>query len=294
MKLTKILAGAAALTLASAVMLTSCGGEIGAIDWSSNSSTGTTVLTVNQSNNSDTNSEENTYIRGFKLMSFSHDTANCVIRIYDQTSASNDGVAGFAWNVVEGKNTEGTKTYSFFLLGTKYQKGTPKFYLSYFANITEANLSADNFGASTKKTAYVTDDIDTAYEIVLKDFTSISGLSLDDEGTMALCVSVKYNDDADEEASTPGTQAVSLYTVGEDAETTQSATFDLDKCTKLADIYTITGANYGLTKFDQKMGAYANIYWDSTLHATWSYYDVTGNAIPLEFDDSVASPVLFE
>ncbi len=293
MKLTKILAGTAALALASAVMFTSCG-EIGEINWSSNSSTGTTVLTVNQSNNSETNSEENTYIRGFKLMSFSHESANCVIRIFDQTSSSNDGVAGFAWNVVEGKNSEGTKTYSFFLLGTKYEKGTPKYYLSYFANITEENLSADNFGASTKKTAYDSDDVDTSYEIVIKDFTKISNLSLDSDGTMALCVSVTYNNDANTDDSTPGTQAVSLYTVGEDAETTQSATFDVDKCTKLGEIYTITGSNYGLTKFDQKMGAYANIYWNGTLHATWSYYDVTGNAIPLEFDDSVASPVLFE
>ncbi len=279
MKMTKILVGALA-AVALVAGLTGCQKEIGDIDWKGtfSSGDGTKDLTVKQSNESDS------IIRGMKMLTLKHTGANIVVRIYNQDEKSKDGMAGYAWNITSTKNDEGVALYNFFVLGVRSAEGRREYYLSYFANIAESELSADNFGATEIKTAY-DKNATTPYEIVLKKMPTTFAQSLDGEGTLTVVISVVS--DSDNKKQT--VKLMKLYS--EDAEQTGSATLDLTKCSELATVAEINVTSYGLETTDQKMGAYANIYAGKTLEAKWSYYDVTGNPIPVAGDIS-ASPVV--
>ncbi len=280
MKMTKILVGALA-AVALVAGLTGCQKEIGDIEWGGtfSSGDGTKDLTVKQTNETDA------IIRGMKMLTLKHTGANIVVRIYDQDEKSKDGMAGYAWNITSAKNDEGVTLYNFFVLGVRSAEGKRQYYLSYFANIAEDNLGAENFGSTGTKTAYDA-NVTEAYEIeIVKAFTDFTQ-ALDDDGTLTVAISIITSDDEKE------VQTVKLMSVGDNAEQTASATLDLTKCYEITTVATINVTEYGLETSDQKMGAYANIYAGKTLNAKWSYYDVTGNPIPVAGGDISASPVV--
>lgn len=280
MKMTKILVGALA-AVALVAGLTGCQKEIGDIKWGGglSSGDGTKDLTVKQTNESDA------IIRGMKMLTFEHTGANIVVRIYDQNETSKDGMAGYAWNITSTKNDEGTDLYNFFVLGVRSANGKREYYLSYFANIAEDKLSAENFGATETEDAYDA-TVTTPYEIVFKTMPTAFTKALDGEGTLTVVISV--SSDADKKI-----QTVKLMSLdADDAEQTTSATLDLAKCSEITTVAEIDVTKYGLETSDQKMGAYANIYAGKTLNAKWSYYDVTGSPIPVAGGDISASPVV--
>lgn len=279
MKMTKILVGALA-AVALVAGLTGCQKEIGDIKWGGglSSGDGTKDLTVKQTNETDA------IIRGMKLLTLKHTGANIVVRIYDQDESSKDGMAGYAWNITSTKNDEGVTLYNFFVLGVRSAAGTRQYYLSYFANIAEDNLGAENFGSTGTKTAYDA-NVTEAYEIeIVKAFDDFTQ-ALDGDGTLTVAISITSDDDKK-------TQTVKLMSVGDAAEQTAAASLDLTKCSVIKEVATIDVTKYALETSDQKMGAYANIYAGKTLNAKWSYYDVTGNPIPVAGGDISASPVV--
>lgn len=279
MKMTKILVGALA-AVALVAGLTGCQKEIGDIKWGGglSSGDGTKDLTVKQTNETDA------IIRGMKLLTLKHTGANIVVRIYDQDESSKDGMAGYAWNITSTKNDEGVTLYNFFVLGVRSAAGTRQYYLSYFANIAEDNLGAENFGSTGTKTAYDA-NVTEAYEIeIVKAFDDFTQ-ALDGDGTLTVAISITSDDDKK-------TQTVKLMSVGDAAEQTSAASLDLTKCSVIKEVATIDVTKYALETSDQKMGAYANIYAGKTLNAKWSYYDVTGNPIPVAGGDISASPVV--
>ncbi len=199
MKLSKkvIAAFSAAAALALAGTFVSCSEDDddpeGAISGSGSN------YTVNYTNSTDT------IYRATNTTTFKHEGELVKITINNQTTSSHDGVMGFLWDLrqsksaavveeVNGTTTATTKPaitddgyQNFFALGFQNNQGTIRYYISKYFNVS--NIQDDNFGAkkannvNTHKEGIVKTD---PAEIVVKEWTTIEGLSIAGDKTLTV------------------------------------------------------------------------------------------------------------
>ena len=295
MKMTKKLIFAA-VAVAAVIGLASCQKEVGDIKWDGKlaSGDGTTTFKVNQKNES-----EDATIRGFKQVgALDRAQGTCVVRQFNQTSKTCDGMVGFATYFVQNK-TEPTaanyQSYNFLVVGVRNNKGVTQTYASYFCNIKEDDLDKYNFGASYKDSKgklqdRTKDTFDATatepYEIVIEKFPKVlTGVTFDSDKT--LTVGIKF------EQLTNGDIDITWWKDLE--ENTQAA--QTSGGTKL----------YGTTAAAAKIGrdansakgkicAYANIQPGATLNARWDFYDISWSKIAAYADEDFieVGDVIFE
>lgn len=166
MKATKIVLG---IAVAAAVVFTSCkdmGGALGTVpiseDIKPNETTKAEVTgTVNYENTS------KDMARGMKLFSNKKKGIVLKFQLQDLTSDNqNPGLLGLVFDME--KNEDGT--YNFVVFGMRNEKGNPKYYISYYRNISESAFSSKDFGVDAKNRITVKDgetikesDLDVSY-----------------------------------------------------------------------------------------------------------------------------------
>lgn len=270
MKMTKKLVFAA-LAVAAVIGFVSCQKEIGNINWTNNGTMdGTKTFTVKKQ----TNDSEST-IRGIKEVGIlDRAQGTCVVRQYDQTASSSDGMVGFITYFVKNDKIEATAanygTYNFLVVGVRNHLGKTQTYASYFCNISEDDLQKSNFGAQDSKgndrTKSTFDPTATEpYEIVIEKFPKeLSGVKFDSDGILTVGIKFEQTDDG----------SVNIYwykDLTENAEASQtSGGTELYKIQALA-----TKLGRDSTSEKGKIAAYANIYAGKTLNARWDFYDIS-------------------
>ena len=272
MKMTKKLL-IAAVAVAAVLGLASCQKEIGAINWEGGalgSGDGTTTFKVNQKNESKTNT-----IRGFKQVgALDRAAGTCVVKQFNQSSSSCDGMVGFATYFVQNKGEDKTAanygTYNFLVVGVRNNQGVTQTYASYFCNIKEEELDSYNFGAADangKDRVKESFDKDATepYEIVIEKFPKVlSGVKYDGDGT--LTVGIKFEQLSNGDINITWLKDLETNT---QAATTSGGTVLYEK--------TAEASNIGRDKNSEKgkICAYANIQPQATLNARWDFYDIT-------------------
>lgn len=232
------------------------------------------------------NTEGDSIKRGIRFLKTKRTGVTAIVTIENQTSTSLDGMLGIAFGALENDNV-----WDFCVTGTQCLSGKGNAYISSFHNIDKDNFDSSNFGAwdDSKNAAITKYDYDknttTSYEIEISSYSSsnpqyVKSVTQSD-GTYSIAVKILPNDAKD------GGYKVSYYKVS-----------DIDENGKVIDnaspIFTkeIEKSKTGLDKSEQKLGFYANIYKGKTLKGSIKLLDVTGNPIPIEWeDDTVASPL---
>lgn len=268
----KILFGAVIAAMALIVGLTGCPKAIGDVKFNSafGSGDGTKTYKVKQTN------EKKTNIRGIQPTGvLNRAQGTCVIQMNNQSNKTDDGVCGFITCYTKNKSPAGQEklpndgTYNFLVVGVRCQFGQPKYYISYYCNISEDTISTENFGAGTNTKATIDPDCYDPYEIELVKYTNLTKVAIEDG---KLTVAIKFVGNSN------GTIDVELL---KDVETnTQAAT--TSGGTRIA-YYQVkpseigdkdqSGEGEGLEK--GKLSVYANIYAEQTLDARWDIYDVS-------------------
>ena len=239
------------------------------------------------------NESEEEYERGVKLLLTKHSDIAGLVQIGTKENPSLDkGVLGIAFDVTQNKSdkdADNYKTWNFGVIGLRNHKGVPQYYVSYFANVSDAQMSALNFGAATQVidaegniTGYkepfiqlneVSKETLTAYEVEIKDFTDLPE-SLINDGVLTVAV------DIDEDADT-GDYLVKIYD--------QSAV-DKNNSGIKANAKILNGAGDRIlaSKIGKEgaaqayVGVYANIYGGQTMDGSLEILDLTHQALPVE------------
>lgn len=268
MKMTKkFLIGA---VLAAAVLSISCQKEIGDINWKGGvvgSGDGTTTFTVKQTNDADGT------IRGMKQVGvLDRAQGTCVVRQFNQSSKTSDGMVGFVCCFTKNKTPVGAEekaendgTYNFLVVGVRNHLGITETYASFFYNIAEKNLSTKNFGTKNViKEAY--DPAETKpYEVeILKFPKTLSGVTFDKNGTLTVAIKLSIENDKDVKITW-----LKDVTENEQAAQTSGGTLLLEVTASARRIGTDLVTKKG------KICTYANIYEGKTLNARWDIYDVS-------------------
>ena len=302
----------AALAVAAVIGFASCQQEIGDINWKSaaGSGDGTTTFKVNQKNDQpeyldEAKTKPGNTIRGIKQVgALDRAKGTCVVRQYDQTNASRDGMVGFITyftkNDQVAETAENYGTYNFLVVGVQNVSGVTWTYASYYCNIKKDALSTQNFGAYTQQAngalkntvkPYFDEKETKPYEIEILTYpTVLSGVSFDKDKTLTVGIQFEQKDNGD----------VDITWWKNLKEDTQSATTSGGE--KLASITAnnkITGRTAASPK--GKICAYANIYASKTLNARWDFYDISWkrgsliSSLNAEDDDFIeAGDILFE
>ncbi len=298
MKMTKILVGALA-AVALVAGLTGCNWSLtsalqksfGEDIFKYNDSTydaGLGTWTVEQDN-----SEGTDVIRGVKLLLTKHSDISGVVTIKNQDKNSWDGVCGIAFDVNSTKDAEGNEIYNFIIAGVRNVKGTSQYYISYFGNVTEDDMSKSNFGAikdnkfvQYSSVAEAEADITAgtltgAYEVPLSTSDGSMktlGIALSD-GVLQVAIDTKEDSD--------GSYTVKFY---------DSSVYDADNHTVVwtkaspKATETISGTKINKTEAAQaKCGVYANVYAGADgeghtgkLNATLEILELTHEAVDAE------------
>ena len=287
MKMTKkILFGAAALC--AAVLFSGC-------NWSLTSalqkSIGTDIFKYNDATydsglgtwtvDNKTNETED-YIRGGKLLLTKHSDIAGLVKI-NNGYADNAAVGnlGLLFNVSQNKSdktAENYETWNFCVIGVQaLTASNVRYYVSYFANIAEADMGKVNFGAwtgdETSGSAITKTEFDantlTPYEIELQGWTTISNLASD--GTFSIVFDVDENED--------GSYTVQPYK----ADTvSDSHVFTASDDSKIGTTKTIPATTLGKSGAAQAyVGAYGMIKAGKTLDGSIEVLDLTKQAILL-------------
>lgn len=264
MKMTKKLFFAA-IAVAAVIGFASCQKEIGEIDWKGGvvgSGDGNTTFTVKQTNEADGT------IRGMKQIGIlNRAQGTCVLRQFDQTKTSCDGMVGFACCFT--KNKDATKanngTYNFLVVGVRNNKGTTETYASFFYNIAEDKLSTENFGVGKNQKQSYSAALTEPYEVEIEHFPkTLSGITFDKDGTLTVAVKLVEANDG----------SVTITWLKDVEENHQAATI-----TGGTVLYTVeakaTKTGRDSTSAKGKICAYANIYSGKSLNAKWDIYDVS-------------------
>lgn len=232
-----------------------------------------------------TNTSDGIY-RAYMSTSLKHLGEIVKITFNNQTASSHDGVMGFIWDYKEAKSVDGSSakadkkddTYNFFVigfngLGNPSNTGKPRFYISKYFNVPKGKLDADNFGASVKSNTHAEAISKTEpNEIVVKDWTTLDGVSIAADKTLTFWVDIypvypdssygvnignHRNDDA-------GTFVVDIY--GADPTTTATAR-------KLLESVTIDTSVTGYTAKPEQayLAKYANVQPKKTLSGNWRF-----------------------
>ena len=222
------------------------------------------------------NESEEEYERGVKLLLTKHSDIAGLVQIGTKKNSSLDkGVLGIAFDVTQNKSDKDAinyKTWNFGVIGLRNYNGVPQYYVSYFANVSDAQMSALNFGAATKKDK-VSKEILTAYEVEIKGFTDLPKTLINDD---VLTVAVDIDEDAD-----TGDYLVKIYD--------QSAV-DKNNSGIKADAKILNGPGDKIlaSKIGKEgaaqayVGVYANIYGGQTMDGSLEILDLTHQALPVE------------
>lgn len=237
--------------------------------------------------------ETEDYMRGAKLLMTKHSDMSGIVEINDGYNASAGracGNVGLVFDVTKKnvEDAEGNKKelWNFCVIGIQADgTSSARYYISYFANISDEDMSANNFGAydpSTDsritKTEFAT-DCDTPYEIELKKWTPLSGVTTN--GNVSVVVDVK--EVSSEAAETSGAKTGS-YTVGfyKDEVLSNNHTLNIlgktpiSTCVINADTIGKEGAAQAY------VGVYGNIYAGDTMDGSLEILDLTHQALPVE------------
>ena len=239
------------------------------------------------------NESEEEYERGVKLLLTKHSDIAGLVQIGTKENSSLDkGVLGIAFDVTQNKSDKDAinyKTWNFGVIGLRNYNGVPQYYVSYFANVSDAQMSALNFGAATpvydaegnitgyKKPFIQLEEVSkeklTAHEVVIKNFTNLPKTLIKD-GVLTVAV------DIDEDADT-GDYLVKIYD--------QSAV-DKNNSGIKADATILNGSGDKIlaSKIGKEgaaqayVGVYANIYGGQTMDGSLEILDLTHQALPVE------------
>ncbi len=286
MKMTKkILFGAAALC--AAVLFSGC-------NWSLTSalqkSIGTDIFKYNDATYdsgvgtwtvADETNETTGYIRGGKLLLTKHSDIAGLVKINNgYADGEAVGNLGLLFNVSQNKSDETAdnyKTWNFCVIGVQaLTASNVRYYVSYFANIAEADMGKVNFGAWTgdektgsaiTKTEFDADTL-TPYEIELQTWTTINNLA--EDGTFSIVFDVDENED--------GSYTVQPYK----ANTVSNHVFTANEASKIGTTKTISATTLGKSGAAQAyVGAYGMIKAGQTLDGSIEVLDLTKQAILL-------------
>ena len=237
--------------------------------------------------------ETEDYMRGAKLLMTKHSDMSGIVEINDGYNASAGracGNVGLVFDVTKKKveDAEGNKKelWNFCVIGIQADgTSSARYYISYFANISDEDMSANNFGAynpSTKKHITKTTfdpDCDTPYEIELKEWTTLSGVTTN--GNVSVVVDVK--EVSAEAAELPEVKAGS-YTVSfyKDEVLSNNHTLNILGKTPISDCV-INADKIGKEGAAQAyVGVYGNIYAGDTMDGSLEILDLTHEATPVE------------
>lgn len=141
MKLTKILSSVACFALVGAFMFTSCDGNIGSDD-----------IVVTEGGAKASINAENTGVGEFrrtlaKSSTFSKKEVTSTITFENQTSSSNNGAMGLAFDYHSKEDSDGDTVYDFGVVAFKFVDGKLCTYISYYSDVGADYLSGstDNF-----------------------------------------------------------------------------------------------------------------------------------------------------
>lgn len=239
------------------------------------------------------NESEEEYERGVKLLLTKHSDIAGLVQIGTKENSSLDkGVLGIAFDVTQNKSDKDAinyKTWNFGVIGLRNYNGVPQYYVSYFANVSDAQMSAFNFGAATpvidaegnitgyKKPFIQEDKVSkerlTTYEVEIKGFTDLPKTLIKD-GVLTVAV------DIDEDADT-GDYLVKIYDQSVVDKNNSGIKED-------ANILNGTGDKILASKIGKEgaaqayVGVYANIYGGQTMDGSLEILDLTHQALPVE------------
>ena len=232
--------------------------------------------------------ETKDYMRGAKLLMTKHSDMSGIVEINDGYNASDDrarGNVGLVFDVTkknvedaEGNNKE---LWYFCVIGIQSNgSSSARYYISYFANISDEDMSADNFGTNIKKTKFEP-KCDTPYEIELQKWTPLSSVTTN--GNVSVVVDVK--EVSAEVAELPGVKAGS-YTVGfykKDEVLSNNHTLNIAGKTPISGLAIINADTIGKEGAAQAyVGVYGNIYAGDTMDGSLEILDLTHQALPVE------------
>lgn len=237
--------------------------------------------------------ETEDYMRGAKLLMTKHSDMSGIVEINDGYNASAGracGNVGLVFDVTKKKveDAEGNKKelWNFCVIGIQADgTSSARYYISYFANISDEDMSANNFGAYdpvTKQRITKTTfepNCDTPYEIELKGWTTLSGVTTN--GNVSVVVDVKEVSAEAAELSKvkAGSYTVSFY---KDEVLSNNHTLNIlgktpiSACVINADKIGKEGAAQAY------VGVYGNIYAGDTMDGSLEILDLTHQALPVE------------
>lgn len=237
------------------------------------------------------NENENEYARDFSQLTAKHE--DFAVKITLENAKDGPGVMGAAFDMTQ--NDDGT--WNFGVVGIRWYGGNRQYYVSHFFNTNKEDWNKNNFGVSATKNAY-DGNTTTPYEIVVKDFTTLStsSYSYSDEEGLACIVLIQttnqcgYNinivkPEAWENAS--GTSAAKFSSLVSD--TSKVASIDNSKTGFTYDAETGKWLNPAGEEsnivanepghIEAKVGYYVNIYGKKTMKGSFNKVYTKGEPI---------------
>lgn len=222
------------------------------------------------------------YHRGIQFLQTKHNDMAGLVRMNLDSSKTEGfqiaGVVGVLFNASRAKDENKKNVYNFCVAGVGKSEANPYYYVSYFANIKEDELSARNFGA-TKVLTTIDPDETEPYEIRytlgnngLVTFSNTQFISCKtDDNVLTVVI------DVDEQSD--GSYSVNFY----DKEAVgKNDTLKIDEKTLLATV-PMSGSTLGRTGAKQtQCGCYAMINKDSAMKGSLTILDLTHEATPVE------------
>ena len=232
--------------------------------------------------------ETKDYMRGVKLLMTKHSDMSGIVEIndgYNESKYRARGNVGLVFDVTKKKveDAEGNKKelWNFCVIGIQANGiSSAQYYISYFANISDEDMSANNFSAKIKKTTFEP-KCDTPYEIELKEWTPLSSVTTN--GNVSVVVDVK--EVSAEVAELSGVKAGS-YTVGfykKDEVLSNNHTLNIAGKKPISELVAINADKIGKEGAAQAyVGVYGNIYAGDTMDGSLEILDLTHQALPVE------------
>lgn len=309
MKATKIVLG---IAVAAAVVFTSCkdmGGALGTVpiseDTKKNDATKAEVTgTVNYKN------DANEMARGMKLFSNKKKGIVLKFQLQDLTSdTQNPGLLGLVFDMEKNKD----ETYNFVIFGMKNSNeknpGSPRYYITYYRNISESAFSSSDFGVKKENHKEVKEhnSIDASFffsnepvAVDIVDWTDLTAIKRTNDNTLNLgiCVQPRKATDGDtDEGEKDEDNAYYIYLykaddvdvtkLGTVKDPTKSGDQDISANILNKEPIKIPRKLIGAGTFDKdgkfkpsskkpqgQMGFYANVYVNQTLKGEWQVADI--------------------
>lgn len=305
MKAKKIVLG---IAVAAAVVFTSCkdmGGALGTVPISEEGKNETTNAEVTGTVNYENTTDQ--YARGMKLFTNKKKGIVLKFQLQDLTSKDqNPGLLGLVFDME--KNKDGT--YNFVVFGMRNEKGSPRYYITYYRNISESAFSSSDFGVKKENHKEVKEhnSIDASFffsnepvAVDIVDWTDLTAITRTKDNTLNLGICVqplKASKDDTDEGKEDENNAYNIYLYNADdvdvaklgtvKEPTKSGDQDISANILNKDKpIQIPRKLIGAGKWEQngtfkpsskkpqgQMGFYANVYGNQTLKGEWQVADI--------------------